>query len=93
VLEVGERRPQPAEELWQRPRHAHFLRPGAEPDRFHSVRDELRAARDCRKAEVSAADRREQPQQVLDVRLVPGPLPAEDVGVDDDQRLYPTASS
>ena len=56
-----------------------------ELDRLDAVRDEVGPARDRGEAELVAAQRRQQAEQVLDVGLVARALPAEHVGVDDDE--------
>ena len=55
-------------------------------DRLDSRRHELGAARDRGEAQ-AVADGGERAEQILDVRLVAGALPAEHVGVDHDERI------
>ena len=89
VLRVHEGGPEPSEQPRERPRHAQLLARGRELDRL-----DRRRGRDPGRR-VTAAIRRPAPaagsgqlaQQVEDVGLVAGALAAEDVGVDDDERL------
>ena len=93
MLEVRERGPEAAEQARHRPGHPQLLRAGAELDRLDTPGDELGVARDRGEAELVAGERGQPAEQVLDVGLVAGALPAEDVGVDDDERRHAAASS
>ncbi len=93
VLEVCERGPQPAERAAAPPRHPQLLRDGAELDRLDAVGNEVGPARDRGEAEVLAAELREAGEAGSHVGLVAGALPAEHVGVDDDEQRHATASS
>jgi hypothetical protein len=53
--------------------------------RLDALRDEVRPARDRCETKV-VGDRRQRAEKLLDVRLVSGSLPSEDVRVDHDER-------
>ena len=87
MLEVRERRAEPAQQARQPPGHADLLAPGAELDRPRCPRGTSRGAGSTAANRSPAAGRPGQrAEQVLDVGLVPGTAAAEHVGVDDDQR-------
>jgi hypothetical protein len=92
VDEVRERGTQPPEEARHAQSHAQLLHTGPQLDRLDSFGEELRPARDRRETKIRG-DLRERLQQPRDVRLVAGALPAQDVGVDDDQRNAQPAAS
>jgi hypothetical protein len=83
VLIVADPRSYLAQQPRQLPRHAELLGARRKLDRFDPLRHEIWMARHCREAQVGRG--RGQPaKQVLDVGLVAGPLPTEDVSVDED---------
>ena len=81
VHEVREGRLQPAQEPRERPQHAQLLHARLQLDRAHAVRHEVGPAGDARRRSRSRGQRA---QQLAHVRLVPGAVAAERVGVDDD---------
>ena len=84
VLEVRERRAQPVERTRHGPRHPQLLRARRERNRLDAVGHEVGTPRQRREPEIASGSR-ELAQQVLDVRLVPGALAAEDVRVEHDE--------
>ncbi len=92
VHEVRERRTKPAQEERHTHGHTQLLDARRQRDRLDTRRHELGAPRDRGKAQ-AAAGRGQRAEQVLDVRLVARALPAEHVGVDDDERLAHAAAS
>ena len=92
MLEMRERRAQPAQQTRHRPAHPELLGGCAEDDRLDPGGHELWMPRDRREPELIAAERRQPAEQVLDVGLVAGPLPAEHVGVEHDERLHAAPS-
>ena len=56
-------------------------------------RHELGVTRDRSEAELVAAELGQPAEEILDIRLVTGALPAEHVRVEDDEALHATASS
>src|SRR5437667_853958 len=87
MLEVRQRGSDAPQQPGDAPGHSQLLELRLELDRLDPVRDELGPAGDRAEAELLAPQGGQPPEQVLDVRLVAGPLPAEHVGVDDDERL------
>ncbi len=85
VLEVDERRPQAAQRAWDAAGHPDDLAPGLQAQWLDTRGHELRRARERDKTK-SRVEPTELAEEVLDVRLVPGPPPPEHVGVDDDER-------
>ena len=83
MLEVGELRPPLPQQPRQRPCHPQLLRPRRECDGLDPVRHELGVPRHGREREVGR-DRRQMPEEVQNVGLVPGAVATEDVGVDQD---------
>ena len=81
MLEVSEIRPDAAKEPRERDGHPRLLQPRGQMKRLDSLRDEVGPAGDGGEPEVGRRGR-QLAQEVRDVRLVPGPLAAQDVGVD-----------
>ena len=84
MLEVRKRGTQPVERTRHGPGHPQLLRACREPDRLDAIGHEVGTPRQRRKPEIGSRSR-ELPQKVLDVRLVPGALAAEDVRVEHDE--------
>ena len=84
VLEVREAGAQRAQEARQRPGHSRLLQAGRQLDRVDARRHSRGVARDGGETEVGR-DTRQLAQEVLDVRLLAGPVPAEYVRVDHDE--------
>lgn len=93
MLEVSKRRPDPAEQARKGPGHPELLRASGERKRINAVRHELGMPGDRGEAQLAAGHSGKCPEQVLDVRLVAGPLAAENVGIDDDERRGRHAAS
>ncbi len=83
VLEVRELGAKPSQHPRQRPGHAKLLRPRRQRDRLDAVRDEFRPPRHSGEVKVGR-DERQLPQEVQDVCLLAGPVPAEHVRVEHD---------
>jgi hypothetical protein len=83
VLKVCESRSEAPKQSWQPQAHPDHLAAGLEADRLDAVRHELRMARHRGEpqAVVEVCELREQRRHVA---FVSGPLPAKDVGVEDD---------
>ena len=93
MLEVSERRTEPAQRPGDRPQHAGLLEAGRHVHCLDARRDEVGPPRQSREAKVTAGELRQALEQVRDVRLVARPLTAEHVGVDDDQGHAQAAAS
>ena len=92
MLEVGEIGLETRERARHRPRHAQLLRAGRHLDGTDALGNELGPARESGEAHAVAREAGEVVEEILDVRLVAGPLAPQDVGVDENQRGHPSAS-
>ena len=92
MQEVCECRPDATQERGHRARHSKLLVSRRQVKRLHARRHKLRPPRDRREPKVRR-HLRQGAQQLLDVRLVAGAMPAEDVGVHDDERFRHAAAS
>ena len=93
VLEVRERGAEPAERAWDGPEHPRLLHPRGHVHGLDPGRDEVGTTGQRGEAKLVTGEGRQVSQQVLDVRLVARPLPAEHVRVDDDERRAHAAAS
>jgi hypothetical protein len=73
--------------------HPRLLESGRNVHRLDAVRDEVGTTGEGREAKVVAGEIRQPPEEVLDIRLVARALPAENVGIDDDERPCHAAAS
>jgi hypothetical protein len=92
VLEVRHTRPEPPEQPRQAESHPQHLAAGFERDWLHALGHEVRASRHRFESQ-TVVEFRQLSQQCGDVAFVTGAPPAEDVGVDDDERLAHAATS
>ena len=92
MQEVRECRLDAAQQPRERERHPELLAPRREDERLDPVRDELGATRHGRDPQLAALPP-ERAEQALDVGLVAGPVPAERVRVDHDERPAHCAAS
>src|SRR5207245_10498438 len=92
VQKVRDRRADTPQQARDRPGHPQFLAPRWQVQRLDAFGHELGPARNRGEAKI-VCDPRKRAQELLDVRLVAGPLPAEHVGVDHHERLAPATSS
>ena len=83
--QVRERGSEPAKRARHRPEHAHLLGAGRQVDRIDAGRYEIRSASEGGEAELAAGQLRQATEQVLDIGLVAGPLPAQHVRIDYDE--------
>src|SRR5262249_36173185 len=89
VLRVTELDSEAPQRPWERPGHPELLRAGRQLVWLDIVRDQLRMTRDRDEPDVGGrCERADLAEQVQGVGLVPGPLAAEDVGLE-GARLHP----
>ena len=89
---MRQRRPHAAEQRRDRARHPQLLALRGELQRLDAGRHELGAPRDRSETKV-VGDGGQRRKELFDVRLVTGPVPAEHVGIDHDERLRHAADS
>src|SRR5262249_21922124 len=86
VLRVTELDSEAPQRPWERPGHPELLRAGRQLVWLDIVRDQLRMTRDRDEPNVGGrCARADLAEQVQGVGLVPGPLAAEDVGIEGDR--------
>ena len=92
MQEVRDGRADVPQQARDRPGHPQLLASRGQVQRLDAFGHELRPARDRSEAKI-VCDTRQRTQELLDIRLVAGPLPPEHVGVDHDERLVHATAS